>query len=489
MPRNLPSPPKPKTPKKPLPKFPKVPVTNKPKPKVKPADKPERGDDKAVGSTGVQKRAQNRISRITARGGKLPHGVKPGSKLTLGQARAIKEAILKMNKDRTGLPDKPGTEKAAPFDPLAPLTGKAFDTEEKAASQLQFGESDRALGQAYEGNTQQATQQNSYYDEYKKSLEASAERLRQSNAANVTAGQTQVDNAYTQDKAAAEQRSTTANTQISNLGLTGTVGTEGEQQTEALRSQGNARVQDSRDAGQRDNVFAEGRVPNSILAKAEEMARITHKREQLDEDKRKLASDKGAFATKFRTDARASEREWAAVQKEFGLKEEELGQKGKDSAADRSIERQKLATQKLVAKLQTDANKTKAAATIRVAKLQLEKGKIDQHQYNEIVNIYKGLPKKGTATPAKDKTKPKGSGSGPDGSLAPWEVDGRDKAFTGFGKNNYKVSDHARAIQKAVAAGIPKRLAELAWKRYVKSIASHPSVTTAPNAAGQNSPG
>lgn len=465
MPRNRPLPPGPGTRQHPTVK-PPVAVKPAPKPPVAsthpPAKpKPPRGSDAAIGSTGVQKRAQDRLSRIIARGGKAPAGVKPGHKMTLGQARAIKKAILELNaKRRADAKAKAGAE--APFDPLAPLTGKAFDDELAAATRGQFGDSDRALADAYAKNQGASELTGSYYDQYKKSLDEASERVKQNNAALDAQSQGQVDTGYQQDSAAAQQRSDAASAAAGKLGLSGTQGDEGARAASAQRAQGNQNVAAERGKSGGTYALMQNQSATSLQAKAEALGSRLAERGRIDRQGTQLATEKGDFATNFRNKARESEREWAAVQEEFGLKEADQKLKAKDSAADRKLEASKLATQKLVAKLYSEADKTKAAATIRVAKLQLQKGKIDQKQYREIVNIYKGLPKKGTATPAKgDKSKT---------PLQSWEVDKKDKAVDGYTADKFGKNDHAKAVAKAVSKGIPKRLAELAWKEYVKSL-------------------
>lgn len=419
-------------------------------------------------SRGLQKRSENRLSRIIARGGKAPAGVKPGRSVTVDQAKAIKAALLALNANKRA---ETGTAKPSQFDPLAPLTGKNFDEELGAASREQFGEQDRTIKNAYEANTQGQELTGSYFDQYKKALDESTARLKAANDESVTASQGRVDTAFTDDTAAAKARDAAASAKVGALGLSGTQGDEGVRAAEAARSQGNQSVAGQRTQAQSSNTMMEGRSTNALLAKAENLARQNAKRQAIGEDERSLAKSKGDFATNFRTKARESERSWAAVQKEFGLKEEDMRLKNKSSAADRKIEAGKQATQKLVAKMYSDADKVRAKATIRVAKLQLEKGKIDQHQYNEIVNIYKGLPAKGKPTPAKTKPADTGEGgSGPGGSLAPWEQDAKTRAYDNYKSHKYGRGDRLKAINAAIKAGIPRRLAEKGWDQYIGKV-------------------
>lgn len=409
-------------------------------------------------SSGLQKRTENRLARLVSRGGKTPEGVKPGRRVTVDQAKAIKAALLALNaKNRA----EKGTAKPSPFNPLTPLTGPAFDAELAAASRAQFADQERALSNAFTTNQQGQELAGSYFDQYQKALAEATQRIQANNAASIAASKGRVDQAFGEDSAAAAGRTAAASGQASQLGLTAAQTNEGAQAAEAARSQGNQAVIGQRTQADSSNAMMEGRTANALLAKAETLSRAQKRRESLSEDERRLAQAKGDFATNYRSKARESERSWAAVQEEFGLKKAAQAETSANNAANRRLERQKLATQKIVARLYSDASKEKAAATIRVAKLQLEKGKIDQKQYREIINIYKGLPKKGSSTPAKPDSGTKKQS---------WEVDAEDRAIAGYTADKFGKTDRAAAIAKAVSKGIPKRLAESAWQRYVKSL-------------------
>lgn len=459
-------------PRKPIPVTPKRPVVKapgaiglKPAPSVKPT--PARPKPT---SAGVQDRARNRLGRLVSRGGTVPAGVHAGRPVSLEQARAIKTALLALNAKRRTDKSQPHPHKPAPFDPLAPLSGKTFDDELAAASREKFGDSDQQIKDAYTKNQQGQELSDSYYDQYKKALADAAERVKANDATLTADSQAHVDQAFTEDTAAAKARSDAASQQAGKLGLSGTQGDEGVRAAAAARSQGNQTVAGERAQAGSQNALMENQGATALQAKAEALGRMQANKGHITDQATKLASDKGDFNVNYRSKVREAERNWAAVQSEFKLKSKATNADIKNKTSANSVERQKIAAQKIVARLYSDADKTKAAAQIRVAKLQLKKGKIDQKQYREIVNIYKGLPKHGTAPQAKDKTS-SGSGSGAGGKLAPWEIDARDRAATGFEKNKYTATDRSRAIAKAVQAGIPARLARQAWERYVASLA------------------
>lgn len=463
---------------------------------VKPLTKPT--VKKTGTSAGVQARAKNRLGRLVERGGTVPAGVKAGHPVSIQQAKAIKAALLALNaKNRaaTGTaktapgatPSTPATPKDAPFDPLQPLAGKAFDDEVAAASRKQFGDADLAIKNAYTNNQQGAELSDSYYDNYKKELAASAERLRAENDKQTAASQAQVDKSFTEDDASAKAREAAASDKAGQLGLSGTMGGEGVQRAAAARSQGNQTVANDRAQSSSSNTLMENRGASAVQAKAEALTRSLANKSKIGAQATKLAGDKGDFNTNYRAKAREAERNWAAVQSEFNLKSKVADADISAKTDANGIEKQKLASQQIVAKIYAAADATKAKAQVRVAKLQLEKGKISQRQYREITNIYKGLPKKGKPTPAKS-TAPtsKAGGSGPGGTLAPWEVDDQARAANGFKTNKYTAADRNRAIAKAIQAGIPARLARAAWAKYEKTL--HRGTNAAPDGKGGSRP-
>jgi hypothetical protein len=185
-----------------------------------------------------------------------------------------------------------------------------------------------------------------------------------------------------------------------------------------------------------------------------------------------LTRDKGDFKVKHRGDIRQDEREWAAIQKEFGLEEKKITQQGKTSRQDRKLEASKLRTQRLVARIYSAADKKAARAQIRVAQLQLEKGKIDQSQYRHIVNEYRGLPEKGKpggASSDKNDTKDVG-GSGEGGSLAPWERDKIQSGVVALQKTHATARDERKAIASLTERLGSRRLAVRAWRKYIRSL-------------------
>lgn len=423
----------------------------------------------------VNQRARRRLARLRTKDDKSVPGVRPTARgnFKRNDRIAIRDAYKKLlAKERE---DK---NKPPPYDPLAPLTGENLDREIQAQEDLRFGPETTNINNAITQNNTTSQLSGSAHDQYAAAIAASRERIAAANAAAAKAQEGRVDSAYAQDKAAAEARDKAAADKATKLGLTVGPSDESARAVEAQRSQGNQRVADTRDKGNADNTYMENRGLTAIQGKQEAQAKLADKRAELQGALRNVDTQRGQFRVEARAKARDAEREWAAIQQEFGLKKEQIDNEKAQNASD-------AAAQIIVARIYAAANREQARAQIRVAKLQLEKGKITRRQYRHIINEYRGLPEKGTAPKPKGGGGSQGSGSGANGSLAPWEIDARDRAQIGFKKNKYSAADHDRAIEKAVQAGIPRRLAEAAWKRYLRSRATlNRPGTTSPSGPG-----
>jgi len=431
---------------------PTAPAVGAPTKPTKPA-KPGQGGSKGKGN---QVRARRRLARIRLADPKSLPGVKPTARGNLKRADryAVLGAVRDLNKKQKTKREK---DRANAYDPLKPLVGKDMQQELDAAEKLEFGEEERVLGEAFKSQREHQGVVGSAYDQYRQALTDATGRINAANAGAAQGTQTAVDTAYTQDKAAQDERDKAQALEMAKFGLQAAKESEGARAVEAQRSQGNLRAGETRQQGASDTTFMEGRGATAVQAKAEALVREGRKREELEGKKRGLASEKGAFRVSHRGKLREGEREWAAIQKEFNLKEKDIAA---DSAGDKASAR----AQVLVAKLYADANKAKARATIRVAKLQLEKGKIDQKQYREIVNVYKGLPEKGKSPEPKKPEK----GGAP--KLQTWETDKVDKAINSLNKELPTADKKAKYIQRMVDGGMPIRLARIAWARYRKPL-------------------
>lgn len=400
-----------------------------------------------------QRRARRRLARVRLADPNSLPGVAPGPKgrFSRHERYAILGAARKLNTKERLARNKP--KKPTPYNPLLPLSGKSMEEELAAQERLQFGPQESALAHEQERQKTATDTVASGYDQYRQALIDATARVNAENERLARESQQHVDTAYQQDVASAQTE-------------------EGKQAAAGARSQGNQSVTGLRTQAAADNTYLENRGATAVQAKAETLNRRDDRRRELDDLGRQLAQQKGDFRVTQRGKLRGDERTYALARKEFGLKEKELQNKTTGAAADRKLERQKLNAQKIVAKIYASADRAGAKAQIRVAKIQLRKGKIDQKQYRRIVNIYKGLPEKGQpgggGKPGKPGKRP--MGSGPGGSLAPWEVDARQRALNGFQTNQYGPEDKARAISKAVQAGIPERLARAAWRRYAKTL-------------------
>lgn len=419
-----------------------------------------------------QDRARNRLAKIRVSDPKGLPGVKPSAhgNFTKAQRIAIMQAAKKLHgapKDGAAAPPK----KAPPYNPLAPLGGSDFENEIAANTKLQFGGQEEALRAAMAQQDRNTAVVSSGMDQYRQALEEARQHIAATDQKAATDSQGQVDSAYSQDKAAQAARDAAVQKLAGASGFAIGPSQQGAQAVEGARSQGNQSVTNVRAQGAADDSFMTKRGATSVLQKAEALSKQQAKRSELEGKSTELAAEKGAFGVSERGKLRDSERTYALARKEFGLKAADTKSQIETRKATVSVDKQKSNAQVLVARIYAAADRSKAHATIRVAQLQLKKGKIDQKQYRQIVNIYKGLPKKGTSSQPKGASPGSNQGgSGPGGSLAPYEVDSRDKAIRGFTKNKYGKTDHARAVSKAVQAGIPQRIAELAWKRYLASL-------------------
>lgn len=405
------------------------------------------------------RRTQRRLAYVQVRRpGALKH-VDVTNGVNRKEFRKVKRYSARVRRAESAKAQKRSATKPGGYNPLAPLTGKQYRKEERASERAQFRPRAQELKTAIGAQEQTTANVGTYYDDYKRALDAASQRVQAADAANVAATEGRVDTAYQQDKSAVEGRDTAMTAQERALGFNGGKSAEGARAVEAARSQGNQAAARTRDRAGADTKYLELRSANALLGKTEAVGRENTKRENLRKEQKSLAADRGDFRTKFRTDTRESERTYALARKEFGLKKQDLNLKYKTSAADRGLERQKINTQKIVARMYSNADKASARAQIRVAKLQLKKGKISQHQYRQILNIYKGLPKKGKSGGAGGAAAPK--------PLSVTEEKTVKKAFGRLQSAGVRVDQRKAAINQLIGKyGYPPRVAREAWRRY-----------------------
>lgn len=416
-----------------------------------------------------QQRARRRLARVRLADPKALRDIKPTARgnYTRSQRKAILEAVKALNKKQ-----KAQREKAAEnnYNPLAPLVGKDMKRELDAAERLRFGSEEAELKKAMADHDNQTGLIGAAHDAYAKALTDATARINASYGAAADATQKQVDDAYAQDKKAHEDREKAENAKGAKFGFAPTSNTDGAKAVEAARSQGNQTAGAARTLGASANQLMEERGAYAVQGKTEALGRQSKRRDELVDARKALEREKGDFRVAHRSELRGSEREWAAIQKEFGLKEREMLGNRKDRAADRKLEQQKLAAQKIIARLYSSADKASARAQIRVARLQLEKGKINQHQYRHIINEYRGLPKKKhivheyRGLPKKGK----GKGSGTGGAWAPWERQRIDRGAQSLMDKKAGLGDREKAIQTLVRNGYSRALANATWRAYVK---------------------
>jgi hypothetical protein len=404
--------------------------------------------------TGVRKqRAAKRLARVRLNNPKALKHVDPSDGYTPREARRIKTVDARQKARQA---KRKASEPASGFNPLAPLTGEQFKKETAAAEKLEFGPRARELREEIGRADQSALNTGTYFDDYKRVLGEATARINATNSANVTAAEGRVDTAHTEDAARVAASDAKAAESAKARGVEAAPSAEGAKAVAAQRSQGDQAVAGLRSQAGADTSLMEKRGATSVLAKGEALARETARRRGLSKNERELAADRGAFRTAARTKARESERSYAAIRKEFGLKTKELQLKTGDTAADRKLERQKLAAQKRVAGIYASADKAGAKAQIEVARLQLKKGRITKNQYKKIEMIYKGLGNDGKKAP---DTKPK---------LQTWERDKVTNAIRILDDKNALPRDKTTWLKRMESEGVPLRLARRAWAQYVK---------------------
>ena len=412
------------------------------------------------------RRTNQRLAYIrTRRPNALPN-VKADSRYTPREVRRVKRTKRRIARREEAAKQR---KAARQYNPLAPLTGRRERQELAAAEKLEFGPAESELRRATANQEQTAVNRAAYFDDYRQALREATARVNESNRQNVEAQEGRVDTAYSQDAQGLQARNAQAAEQAAKFGRPAPGSEEGAQALESRRTAGNESTGALRRQSAADTKYMELRGATAVLKKAEDQARQDAKAGQLRGEAKELAGKKGAFRTDLRRRTRQDERTYALARKEFGLKEKDLALKHKTSRADRKLEAQKLKTQRLVANIYASADKAGARAQVRVAKLNLQKGKISQRQYREIVNIYKGLPAKGKPGGAAGGGGAGGGGvgSGAGGSLAPWERDKVSNATRVLERNSASITDRATWMKRMQDAGVPKRLARIAWNKYV----------------------
>lgn len=397
---------------------------------------------------GVKRRATKRLKRT----GKI-RGVSQKGGLTGREVRAVKRA-------HEALRSGGGSQ---PFNPLAPLTGPTLKKELGAAEKLQFGDQERELGREGSRLQQQQANVGGYWDDYKAALDASLGRIRTENAAAVGASEARAESLQTKSTTEQQARDAEASAQSEQLGQGKVRTEEGYRAIAGARSQAEGDITRMRERTGATATRVDLQGANSKLGKLQALQREQGRQRENAEDKQDLQAKKGAFRTDYRSRAREGEREWAAIQQEFGLKERELDQDSKNNKADRSLKRLELVTQRAIAKMYSGAKRRSAEAQIEVARQQLEGKKISRRKYVEILNRYQGLP----GSDGKGSSGG-GNGSGPGGSLLPWERDKISTAVQALRNTKATPADRKRALQTLQKRGIPLRLARIAWGRYLK---------------------
>jgi hypothetical protein len=424
------------------------------------------------------RRTNLRLARLRLDNPNALPKVKADGSYTRREFRKVKR---KAKASRPAAP-KPKSE-GANYNPLAPLSGKSFNDEIRARTRARYNAPQGELRDEMRDQDVRTTNTAGYYDDYRQALRESTARVKATNEAQIKQQEGRVDTAFGQDSTASATRDAALSAQAAKLGRGAVTTAEGQQAASAARSQGNQQVGRMRTQAVADEKLQTGREANSVLAKIEGVGRQNAKADKLRKEMKRLKAERGDYKVAQRGELRDAERQYAMLRKEFKLDKKELALDTKSSRADRKIEQQKLNAQKIIARLYSNADKAGAKAQIRVAKLQLEKGRITKDQYRRIVNEYRGLPGgakiDGSGTQGGKQPAGKG-GSGPNGSYAPWEKDKIDLAVRSLMSASPNPDQKREMIDKLVKRGdIPARLAREAWKRYTRKR----------NAAVNKSPG
>jgi hypothetical protein len=403
------------------------------------------------------RRTNRRLARIRLHDSEALPGVKADGRYSRREVRQVRRENKRVRSEQRQERPKPKTK----YDPLDRLTGPRLKRETEAAEQLQFGGRAEELRRAITKQDQNTANTGTYYDDFREALRLATERINATNQANVQATEGRVDQAFREDSAAVQARDAAASQQSTALGRGPVQSQEGARAVEAQRSQGNQAAASLRTQAGADTKYMELRGANAALGKAQAIERQQERRGELRSEESQLEQERGAFRVDFRRRSREDERQWAAIQKEFGLEKAKFKLDKKQARTEARQARSATNAQKIVARIYAAADRKSARAQVRVAKLQLEKGKIDANQFKTIKNIYEGLPGGGAngKNSAGKTGKPK---------LQTWETDKVSNAVRILEKNTAGPRDKQTWMKRMQDEGMPARLARIAWKRYAK---------------------
>lgn len=383
-----------------------------------------------------QARARRKLAKLELKQPKRVADIHPGphGNFSLKQRQAIRDAY-----DALRHPAKPKSKpKAKPYNPLTPLTGKAFNKEVNAETKQEFAPQFADVNQQIKNQDTHTALVGSAYDAYKAALDKALASTTAAYTAAKTDADTRLTNAYNQDVASAQTP-------------------EGQQAAAAERALSNNALTNLSTSGAAATDNGNTNSANSLLAKTEALRRESDTRGQLVKQRSQLKQQRGAYKTTARQKLRSNEQTYALARKEFGLKvKTENDQASNDRAQIKATKGQGNA-QVLIAKLYASADRAKARATIRVAKLQLQKGKIDQSQYRKIINVYRGLPKPGKSPTA-----------GKHPRFSNTQQAQVDHAVGNLESHTASLNDRSSAIEAMVRNGLSRAQANAAWRTYVK---------------------
>lgn len=230
---------------------------------------------------------------------------------------------------------RPGGPRQAPYDPLAPLTGRLGQRELEAAAKLRYGEAEAQLAKERRISEQMMPRIGSWWEDYRQQVE----QARQQGAAGYqqAAGAigAQAAGMQAQDLSAAQQAA--QQQQLQAVGRGQTLSPEVQQQaTQAAAARASSAGQQAGlvgTLGANLNALLAGRGATATGIKARELGAEYGRRRGIESEARRLTGEKGEYKVAERGKQREAERRYALEQKAFGLDVAELTQEAQEAAA------------------------------------------------------------------------------------------------------------------------------------------------------------
>jgi hypothetical protein len=360
---------------------------------------------------------------------------------------------------------KPGGKRVSiggkPYDPLQPLTGKGFNQEVKAQTNLKYAPQEQEIASQQRVSGANTARIGGYYDNYRAQL---ADLRNQTQAAyaqaQAQAGQ-QANTARTQDQARTDLNQAQSQKSAQLRGTTAQGGQEADQAAAARQAINNAGAAQIGSQGAAQYAYRAGIESAAGAGKIQALGDEAARGRQLDLAKRNLAGEKGQYAGQVRGQLRDTERTYALNRQAYGLQvQKELSTEAHQKRQDQNVKR----GQNLISRDKRTKNRLKQIDQ------QLKSQSLSETQRHNLATerttLYKALH------PSKGK-----SGSGLPSGITPTKAKSHQIAFENAvqayqGQKDFnKVYGLAQKHRKA-----PKDLAEAIALR---AIGRYPSKKTA----------